>query len=52
MLHSDDVGDSCLRIVLAVLEKLGVGLGSAVAPVPAREAIEVVCDRDQKVVSS
>jgi hypothetical protein len=54
MLHSDDVDDNCLHIVLAVLEKLGggVGLGLAVVPVPAREAIEVVCDQAQKVVAS
>ena len=54
MLHSDDVDDNCLHIVPAVLGKFGggLGLGLAVVFVPARGAIEVVCDRAQKVVVS
>lgn len=53
MFHSYDVDDNCLHVVLAGLKKLGdgLGLGLAVVPVPAREAIEVVYDRDQTVVA-
>jgi hypothetical protein len=55
MLHSDDVDDNCLHTALAVLEKhgdgLGIGVAVAIVPVPAREAIEVVYDRDQTVVA-
>ena len=51
MFHSYDVDDNCLHVVLAGLKKLGDGLGLAVVPVPAREAIEVVYDRDQTVVA-
>ena len=53
MLRLDDVDDNCLHNVLAVLEKLagGVGVGVGVVPVPAREAIEAVYDRDQTVVA-